>query len=645
MKKHLFGVALIVCLVAISSLAMAQTIDDIQYYNPADGSAASPYHGQSVTLTGNIYVVKGTFNGGTHYFKDGTGGVSFYDSGISGLDYGTEVEVTGTVGVYGSEIQLNNASITILGSGPDPTPLEADPEVVLYDYEYVGDLVAVTGAVVSVSSNRFYIAAGDSSIQVYIDSDTGISLGAVEVGDIYKAIGPCVNYNGEIEIKARRQGDLIENPGGDTVPVIDEINCANWVPMAADPVVVSATITDNSAVSNATLYYRDSDGETPGSWSWAAMSNTGGDTYTGTIPGGHSDSQVDFYIEATDDAFQVTTNPGDAPTGFLTVAVGFTPIYDMQYAHPDSSNQSGAYNGQFLNVQGIVTAATGQVGAPSRFIIQEENVNPETGTYAYGGLFVYEGTSTYSYYQGDKVEIGGIANEYNNLTQILPHNAEAVNLKSFGNDLPAPSVVTTRELGDDSMHEVDGDGRRGEAWESVWVKTHLCTVLDTLGYGEFIISDTGARADSLVVDPNMTLAYLPTAGDQLTITSYMTYSYGDYVIVPTTDASIVHGISAVEDTPTVQKAGGFRSISPNPFNPTTTIKFAVNRDNIVQLNVYNIRGEKVRTLVQDNLPANEYAFVWDGKSDGGQNVSSGQYFARLRIGKEVVQVRKMSLIK
>jgi len=42
---------------------------------------------------------------------------------------------------------------------------------------------------------------------------------------------------------------------------------------------------------------------------------------------------------------------------------------------------------------------------------------------------------------------------------------------------------------------------------------------------------------------------------------------------------------------------------------------------------------------------NEYSFVFDGKGDNGSSLSSGQYFARLRIGKEVVQVRKMSLIK
>ena len=65
----------------------------------------------------------------------------------------------------------------------------------------------------------------------------------------------------------------------------------------------------------------------------------------------------------------------------------------------------------------------------------------------------------------------------------------------------------------------------------------------------------------------------------------------------------------------------------------------------MQLNVYDIRGQKVRTLVEDRLPRSEYTLIWDGTDDAGQTVSSGTYFARLRIGAEVMQVRKLSLVK
>ncbi len=646
MKKHLFGMALVVCLIAVSGLAMAQTIDDIQYYNPETGAPASPHAGSNVTITGTIYVVKGTYNGGTHYMQGATGGISFYDSNITGLDYGTQVEISGTVGAHSGEIQISSPNVSVTGSGAEPTAQEFTPEGVLLDYETVGNFVSVIGEIDAVRGNGFDVVAGDSVLVCYIDSDTGINLGDVQVGDIYQVMSPSVVYNGLIELKPRRQGDLVENPTGDTVPVIDDINCANWVPMTADPIEVTATITDNNAVASATVYYRDSDGTTPGSWATVAMSNSGGDTYTGIIPGGHSESQVDFYVEAMDDGAQNVSNPGDAPISFYTVAVGITTIYEMQYAHPDSSNQNNAYNDKFLNVRGVITAGTTQVGAPSKFIMQEVSKNPATNSYARGGVLVYEGTASFAYYQGDLVEVGGRGDEYNFLTEMIPHNANAVNLIDFGQDLPEAAKITSVVLGDDSMHDIDGNGRRGEDWESVWVQTFASVVMDTLGYGQYIISNSGVRADSMIVDPLVELSYVGTIGDIIKVNSYIEYSYGNYVIVPTGDENIVvTGLTAVDDTPAVQKAGGFRSIAPNPFNPATTIKFAVNKAEIVQLNVYNIRGEKVRTLVQGTLPVNEYTFIFDGKSDNGQTLSSGQYFARLRIGKDVVQVRKMSLIK
>ena len=58
-----------------------------------------------------------------------------------------------------------------------------------------------------------------------------------------------------------------------------------------------------------------------------------------------------------------------------------------------------------------------------------------------------------------------------------------------------------------------------------------------------------------------------------------------------------------------------------------------------------LRGEKVRTLISDRVPANTYTLEWDGKDDAGSSLASGTYFARLRIGAEVMQVRKLALVK
>lgn len=70
---------------------------------------------------------------------------------------------------------------------------------------------------------------------------------------------------------------------------------------------------------------------------------------------------------------------------------------------------------------------------------------------------------------------------------------------------------------------------------------------------------------------------------------------------------------------------------PNPFNPTTHIHFALPLAAAVELNVYDVLGQHVRTLVADERhPAGYYSVLWDGKNEQQQTVSSGVYFYRLR---------------
>jgi len=78
---------------------------------------------------------------------------------------------------------------------------------------------------------------------------------------------------------------------------------------------------------------------------------------------------------------------------------------------------------------------------------------------------------------------------------------------------------------------------------------------------------------------------------------------------------------------------------PNPFNPATGIKFYLPEAGSVELSVYNIRGEKVCTLVSGNLSEGTHSFVWDGK-----DAPSGVYLYRLRIGNESI-TKKMMLLK
>ena len=83
---------------------------------------------------------------------------------------------------------------------------------------------------------------------------------------------------------------------------------------------------------------------------------------------------------------------------------------------------------------------------------------------------------------------------------------------------------------------------------------------------------------------------------------------------------------------------------PNPFNPATSIKFVLSKSGEVKIEVFNILGQRVRTLVDQHLKPGHMVVDWDGKDDGGEEVSSGIYFYRLKAG-DFTQTRKMVLLK
>jgi flagellar hook assembly protein FlgD len=68
---------------------------------------------------------------------------------------------------------------------------------------------------------------------------------------------------------------------------------------------------------------------------------------------------------------------------------------------------------------------------------------------------------------------------------------------------------------------------------------------------------------------------------------------------------------------------------PNPFNPSTTIKFDMKDKGIVTLKVYNVAGQLVRTLVNEVRPAGSYTEPWNGLNDRGSAVASGIYFYKM----------------
>ena len=83
---------------------------------------------------------------------------------------------------------------------------------------------------------------------------------------------------------------------------------------------------------------------------------------------------------------------------------------------------------------------------------------------------------------------------------------------------------------------------------------------------------------------------------------------------------------------------------PNPFNPTTKINFSIEQDKQVELTIYNLKGQKVKQLINDQLPAGQHEIIWNGKDDNGKQAASGIYFYKMKSG-DYQQSKKMLLLK
>jgi len=83
---------------------------------------------------------------------------------------------------------------------------------------------------------------------------------------------------------------------------------------------------------------------------------------------------------------------------------------------------------------------------------------------------------------------------------------------------------------------------------------------------------------------------------------------------------------------------------PNPFNPTTTIEFSIQNDNNVELSIFNIKGQKVKTLINEELQKGKHTSIWSGLDSNNKPVSSGIYLYKIKAGNQE-SVKRMLLLK
>jgi len=95
---------------------------------------------------------------------------------------------------------------------------------------------------------------------------------------------------------------------------------------------------------------------------------------------------------------------------------------------------------------------------------------------------------------------------------------------------------------------------------------------------------------------------------------------------------------------TIHPAEIHLNIFPNPFNPTTTIEFNTNFNGFVRVQVFDMTGRKIKTLINNNLPKGNHRVDWNAKNERNENIASGVYFINVQ-NEELTKIRKVVLLR
>lgn len=139
------------------------------------------------------------------------------------------------------------------------------------------------------------------------------------------------------------------------------------------------------------------------------------------------------------------------------------------------------------------------------------------------------------------------------------------------------------------------------------------------------------------------LPYLPTVWDPdaSTITAKGVTGFSEWAIGLIVGAS---GVAIEEGGTEVPQHYALHASYPNPFNPTTHLRYELPNPSDVRLTIYDVHGRAVKTLVETRQQGGRYTVSWDGRNSAGTRVASGVYFYRLTAG-SFVETKRMVLVK
>ncbi len=321
-------------------------------------------------------------------------------------------------------------------------------------------------------------------------------------------------------------------------------------------------------------------------------------------------------------------------------------------------------------VNDVITIAAARALPNGTEVIVRGIVTRTLGSYTFmqdtsGGIIMYSNIvgapahdSVASGYikEGDLLEVDGRTSEFNALKEIATTDIISFQRISRGNAMPAAKLVTLLQIKNGgeqyeaeliTIHKMKFKG----AAIGTFVNAHTYSIADssdTTGAVSFRVQGATDTQLGGLNAPVGTFTYTGVVG-QFSSSSPTT----GYQLLPvdSTDvvADIVEGIASL---PTgVPSAFALAQNFPNPFNPTTTIQYALPVESRVTVKIYSILGQQVRTLVSETQKASYYRVVWDGRNAFNAPLASGLYFCRITAeptgtgAASFVQVKKMMMLK
>lgn len=318
--------------------------------------------------------------------------------------------------------------------------------------------------------------------------------------------------------------------------------------------------------------------------------------------------------------------------GLMLLSLGLVfaqlSCYDVQYTETAGTDGTypSPYAGQTITVTGIVTnntyGTTSSYPTSTKFYISDPGGGPWSGLY----IYVF-GTGVQV---GDQVTCTGPLTEYYGMTEmVFQSGVTNVQIVSSGNQVPAPALITTAALANPANPAL------GEMWESCLAKVEDVNVTAAPNsYGEFYVNDgSGAgQIDDACYLYGHNWSGISVGNHFARIVGIVDYAFNLYGLNPRADTDLY--TTSNQDyvvLPDAKLLGNY----PNPFAGETTIAFNLKSAQPVNISVYNLKGQKVRTLVDGVKAAQLHNVTFDGKDDNGARLSSGVYFYKMTSGSSV----------